>query len=73
MLEVSSNKFGRWRRVDISDLWLTDGRNANSLNAWQLYDELAKVGCPNIARGMAKPDLLFALGVFQQDQREAAR
>jgi hypothetical protein len=73
VIEVSSNRFGKWRRVDISDLWLTDGRNANSLNQWQLYDELARINCPNIKQGMAKQDLLFALGCYQQDQRDASR
>jgi hypothetical protein len=72
MIEVSSNRYGRWRKVDISDLWL-DGRNVNELNQWQLFAELEKLRVPHITKHTAKADLLFLLGIFQQDQREAAR
>jgi hypothetical protein len=73
MIEVSTNKFGgRWRKVDIEDVWL-DGRNAKEMNQWQLFAELQKLGVPHITKDTAKSDLIFLLGVFQQDEREKAR
>jgi hypothetical protein len=73
VLEISSNKYGRWRRVDVESLYLEDGRNANDLTVWELQPLLEKLGVPHVKPGMAKPDLLFAFGIFQQDQRETAR
>jgi hypothetical protein len=73
MLEYASNKFGRWRKVDIDGLWLADGRNANELNQWQLFAELKRLGVPHIKENMAKVDLLFLLGCHEQEVRESAR
>jgi hypothetical protein len=70
VIQISSNKYGRWRQVDIESLYLEDGRNANDLTVWELQPLLEKQGIPHVKPGMAKPDLLFALGVFQQQQRE---
>jgi hypothetical protein len=72
MLEYSSNKYGKWRRVDIEALWLGD-RLANDLSQQQLHAELTRIKCPRITQGMGKPEMLFALGVFQQEQVEAKR
>jgi hypothetical protein len=73
MLEISSNKFGRWMRVDIHSLFLEDGTNLNDLTVWQLQPLLEKLGVPHAKPGVAKQDLLFAYGCWQQDQRETAR
>ena len=51
MLEYSSNKFGKWRRVDIHSVLIGD-RLANELSQWELYAELKKMKCPRIADGM---------------------
>ena len=71
MLEYSSNKFGRWRSVDIHNLFLEDGRNAHDLTVWELQPLLEKMGVPHAKPGVAKPDLLFAYGIYLQEKREA--
>jgi hypothetical protein len=71
MLEYASNKFGTWRRVDVHSLYLEDGRNANDLTVWELQPLLEKLNIPHVKPGMAKNDLLFAYGCWQQQQREA--
>jgi hypothetical protein len=71
VIEYSSNKFGTWRRVDIESLMLGDKR-ANDLPQHQLYALLKEADCPRINIDMGKPDLLFCLGVAQQEAQEAA-
>lgn len=73
MLEYSSNKFGKWRRVDIEAVQLRDGRLASELDQWKLYAELTKMKCPRITPGMGKPEMLFLLGIHQQELLEAKR
>jgi hypothetical protein len=73
MLEYSSNKYdNKWRRVDIEAVLLGD-RLANELSQKQLYTELEKIKCPRIKPDMGKPDLIFCLGIHQQEQLEAKR
>jgi hypothetical protein len=72
MIEYSSNKYGKWRRVDIESLWLGDNL-ASDMTQQRLYAELTDAGVPRITKGMGKPDLLFCLGVHQQELVEAKR
>jgi hypothetical protein len=72
MLEYSGNKYGKWRRVDIESVWLGD-RLANELTQPQLFAELTKMKCPRIKPDMGRPDLIFCLGIFQQELAEAKR
>ena len=72
MLEYSSNKFGKWRRVDIDSVMLGD-RLANELNQWELYAALKKMKCPRVVEGQGKPEMLFLLGVHQQELLEKKR
>ena len=72
VIEYSSNKYGRWRRVDISALWIAD-QLASEMTQQRLYAELSHIKCPRISKEMGKPELLFCLGVHQQEQREAKR
>jgi hypothetical protein len=58
--------------VDIESLLLGD-RLANELSQMQLYAELKKIKCPRIKPDMSKIDMLFCLGIFQQEQLEAKR
>ena len=71
MLEYSSNRYGKHRRVDISSVRIGN-RLANDMSISELHAELQKIKCPRIVPGMPKPDMIFALGVFQQEQSEAA-
>jgi hypothetical protein len=48
MIEYSSNKYGKWRRVDISALWLGDNL-ASDMTQQRLYAELTDAGVPRIA------------------------
>ena len=48
-------------------------RLANTLSQWELYAELTKIGCPRITQNMGKPEMLFLLGVHQQETLEAKR
>ena len=72
MLEISSNRFGKWRRVDIESVLIGD-RLANEMSLKQLYAELEKISCPRIKPDMGKHDLIFCLGIHQQELLEAKR
>ena len=72
VIEYSSNKYGRWRRVVISALWIAD-QLASEMTQQRLYAELTHIKCPRITREMGKPELLFCLGVHQQELVEAKR
>ena len=73
MLEYSTNKFGKWRRVDAHSVQLPDGRLANDLDQWALAAELKKMKCPRVTEGMGKPDLILLLGIHQQELLEEKR
>jgi hypothetical protein len=73
MLQYSSNRYGKHRTVDIADLWLPDNRKASDMDQGKLFAELKKLGCPRVNQDMGRAELLFCLGVHQQEQREAAR
>ena len=72
MLEISSNRYGVWRKVDVESVWLGD-RLANSVSLKQLYTELTAMKCPHIKPDMGKHDLIFCLGIHQQGLLEAKR
>jgi hypothetical protein len=72
MLEYSSNRYGKWRRVDIETVMLGD-RLATDLNQWQLHAELKKMKLPRLTENMGKSEMIFLLGVHQQEMMEAKR
>jgi hypothetical protein len=70
--DYSSNKYGVWRRVDIEAVMLGD-RLANDLNQWQLAAELKRLKVPRVTDGMGKSEMIFLLGIHQQEVLEAKR